>query len=190
MTAAWNLAGLGTAHVTLRRGDAAGIARRTWRRCARSLRCASLSLAAPKIAMPVLTRPRHGPAAISRPPASSFRNQAAWASKAAHSAPLMVAMKSSRGGCRNDPLAHAPILPLLRAPGMPRRRLREGHRAPRQFERRPSRLVPGVGEPPGGMGQNPCKGRKPEATASPRRCPERPFARAAGLSLGGVDVST
>ena len=73
-----------------------------------TIRCASLSLAASKIAMPVLTWPRHGPAAISRPSTSSLRSQAAWASKAARSVPLMVAMKSSRGGCmKKNPLAHA-----------------------------------------------------------------------------------
>ena len=132
-----------------------------------------------------------GSAAISRPSASSFRSQAAWASKAARSAPLMVAMKVIPWRTHEkDPLVQAPILSLLRVLGMPQRRLREGHRTHRQSERSQSRLVPGVGEPPGGMGQNPCKGRKPEATASPRRCPERPFARAAGLSLVGVDVST
>jgi hypothetical protein len=41
---------------------------------------------ASKIAIPVLTSPRHGPAAISAPSASSLRNQAACASKAERSA--------------------------------------------------------------------------------------------------------
>ena len=156
-----------------------------------TIRCASPSLAASKIAMPVLTWPRHGPAAISRPSASSLRSQAAWASKAARSAPLMVAMKSSRAGCmKTDPLAHAPILPLLRALGRHGAGCENATRARRQSERSQGRLVPGVGEPLGGTGQNPCKRRKPEAMASPRRCPERPFARAAGLSPVGVDART
>ena len=92
-----------------------------------TIRCASPSLAASKIAMPVLTWPRHGPAAISRPSASSLRSQAAG------SVPLMVAMKSSRGGCmKKDPVAHAPILPLLRALGCHGVGCEKGHRARRQ----------------------------------------------------------
>ena len=84
-----------------------------------------------------------------------------------------------------DPLAHAPILPLLRALGMPRRRLREGNRTRRQPERSQSRLVPGASEPPGGTGQNPCKKRKPEATASPRAMP-RTAIRACRRTITGV----
>ena len=129
-----------------------------------TIRCASPSLAASKIAMPVLTWPRHGPAAISRPSASSPLG-------AADGRDEVIPWRMHE----KDPVAHALILPLLRALGRHGVGCEKGHR---------------VGEPLGGTGQNPCKGRKPEAMASPRRCPERPFARAAGLSLVGVDART
>ena len=89
-----------------------------------------------------------------------------------------------------DPLAHAPILPLLRALGRHGAGYEKATEHVVSLSAAKAWLVPGAGEPPGGTGQNPCKGRKPEAMASPRRCPERPFARAAGLSLVGVDAST
>ena len=156
-----------------------------------TIRCASLSLAASTIAMPVLTWPKHGSAAISRPSASSFRSQATWASKAARSVPLMVAMKSSRGGrmkkTHSFRLRSCHFCGCWGCHGAGCEKATE-HIA--SLSAAKVGWVPGVGEPLGGMGQNPCKGRKPEATASPRRCPERPFARAAGLSLVGVDVST
>ncbi len=68
---------------------------------------------------------------------------------------------------KQDPLAHAPILPLLRALGRHGVGCEKATRARRQSERSQGRLVPGVGEPLGGRARTPCKRRKPEAMASP-----------------------
>jgi hypothetical protein len=74
------------------------MARRRWRSCARSLRFTFAGCLENRHAGvdPAHARARRNQQAVG----SSFRSEAASVGvKAAHSAPLMVAMKSSRGGC-------------------------------------------------------------------------------------------
>ena len=141
--------------------------------------------------MPVLTRPRHGPAATSRPSASSFRvrrrGRRTQFARCCYGRDEVIPwrMHEKDPTCsRPDPAtpvgaAEDATVPAVRRPPS----TCQSERGQKQ-----------AGRPEAGEAwryeSEPMRGEA-EATASPRRCLERPYAaRAAGLSLGGVDAST